>query len=336
MTKRAVRAHDGWVVCLGELLIDFVSMHHGSRLADATSFVRAAGGAPANVAVALARLGCPAAFIGKTGADEFGHFLRETLRGNGVDVSGIVSRAGAPTALAFVSLSKEGERDFLFYRNPCADALLRPTEVRKRSFNRGRIFHFGSISLIQEPSRSATLHAIEMAREKGLLISYDPNLRPPLWPSLATARRWILMGLRQADIVKMSEEEVRFLGGNGPIAHAVEQLRFPHQLFVVSLGAQGCYYRSPRHSGAVPAFRMRAVDTTGAGDAFVAGMLCGILAATHAKRKLDDLAPAELNSILRFANACGGLATQVRGAIPALPTRRDVERLLRTSGQSRY
>src|ERR1022692_1081181 len=167
-------------VCLGELLIDFVSLKAGVRLADAPEFRRAAGGAPANVAVGLARLGVETAFVSKVGADEFGKFLRTTLEREGVDTSGLITTKQAPTGLAFVSLAKDGERTFAFYRDPCADTLLAPEDLRERPWRGAQVFHYGSISLIAEPSRSATLAAIARAEERGMLISCDPNLRLPL------------------------------------------------------------------------------------------------------------------------------------------------------------
>ncbi len=285
------------VLCLGEILIDFVSLKSGVRLADAPGFRRAAGGAPANVAVGLARLGVSAAFVSKVGQDEFGRFLRKTLEREGVDTRGLLATRRAPTGLAFVSLARGGERSFAFYRNPCADALLEPRDLRAAPWAGARIFHFGSISLIAEPSRSATLAAIEQARRRGMLISCDPNLRLPLWPSAARARAGMREALRHADVVKISEEELEFLG------------RAPRApLVLVTRGPRGGSVLHPGGSFDYAAFAVRSVDTTGAGDAFVAGLLCGLLR----NWPLEETA--------RFASACGALATLKRGAIPALPT----------------
>lgn len=298
------------VVCLGEILIDFVSLKSGVRLADAPAFRRAAGGAPANVAVGLLRLGVTAAFVSKVGEDEFGHFLRRTLEGEGVDVSGVVTTLRAPTAPAFVSLARGGERSFAFYRNPCADALLHPRDLRAAPWAGARIFHYGSISLIAEPSRSATLEALERARRRGLLISCDPNLRLPLWPSAARARAGMREALRHAEVVKISEEELEFLGSM-PRA----------RLVVITRGPQGGRVLCEGRRFDFPAFPVRAVDTTGAGDAFVAGLLYGLL---------RDL---PIQETARFAAACGALATLKRGAIPALPTAKAVRRFLATEAQ---
>jgi sugar/nucleoside kinase (ribokinase family) len=287
------------VVCLGELLIDFVAVRPGV-------YQRAAGGAPANVAVGLARLGARSAFLSMVGDDAFGRFLRETLARDGVDIRGLISTREAPTGLAFISLDRRGERRFTFYRRPCADALLAPGDLRAAPWRGARIFHYGSISLIAEPSRSATLAAIARARRAGMRLSCDPNLRLALWPSPARARAGMREALRHADIVKVSEEEVAFLG-HTPRAPLVVITRGPRGGTVLD-GARRFDY---------PAFPVRAVDTTGAGDAFVAGLLYGLL------REM----PVE--EAVRWAAACGALATTKRGAIPALPSLEAVERLIR-------
>jgi fructokinase len=292
-------------VCLGELLIDFVALKAGVRLADAPEFRRAAGGAPANVAVGLARLGVETAFVSKVGADEFGRFLRQTLEREGIDTSGLITTKKAPTGLAFVSLAKDRERTFAFYRDPCADALLTPADLRERPWRGARVFHYGSISLIAEPSRSATLAAIERAKERGMLISCDPNLRLPLWPSASAARSGMKLALRHAQVVKISEEEVDFLG-SAPRARLVVVTRGPRGGTVIEAGQRSFDF---------PAFRVKTIDSTGAGDAFTAGLLYGML------RGLP------LKETIRVAAACGALVTLRRGAIPAMPGMAAVRRL---------
>ncbi|MBA3871503.1 MAG: hypothetical protein H0X30_20350, partial [Anaerolineae bacterium] len=183
------------VVCLGELLIDFVALEHGVGVGEASGFKKAPGGAPANVAVAVARLGHPSAFLGQVGDDPFGHYLAGVLAEDKVDVSGLRFSAEARTALAFVSLRADGERSFMFYRNPSADMLMRPEDVALDVLKGKQIFHFGSITLIKEPSRSATVKAAEAARDAGLIISYDPNLRLALWSDAEAARAGMLSGL---------------------------------------------------------------------------------------------------------------------------------------------
>ena len=314
------------VVSCGELLIDFVALRRGVRLVDAPAFRRAAGGAPANVAVGVVRLGRRAAFLGQVGDDDFGHHLAETLARAGVDVRGLRFSPDARTALAFVSLRADGERDFLFYRHPSADMLWRPEDVDRGVASATRIFHFGSISLIEEPARSATLVAMEIAREHGARLSYDPNLRLALWPSPEAARAGMLRGLEHAEIVKLSREELAFLTGSSDPAAARQLWHERLQLLVVTLGAAGCAYLTPQEDGEVPGFTVPVVDTTGAGDGFVAGLLVGLL------EQGLDWSKRAVEQALRLANAVGALVCTRRGAIPALPTRRQVQRLLTMSG----
>jgi fructokinase len=312
------------VIACGELLIDFVSTQSGVTLAEAPAFKKAAGGAPANVAVGVARLGYRAGFLGQVGEDDFGHFLADTLSGAGVDVGGLRFSAEARTALAFVSLRADGERSFMFYRHPSADMLWRPEHVDPQYAAHTRIFHYGSISLISEPSRSATLAALDEARCGGALISYDPNLRLPLWPSAEAARAGMLAGWQHADVAKVSEEELAFLTGEADLAAGARALWHDRlRLLVVTCGACGCHYFTPEGAGEIAGFPVQAVDTTGAGDGFVAGLLAGLLDCGLQWNR------AQLETALRFGNAVGALTTTERGAIPALPTRAAVEMFMR-------
>ncbi|HCK80521.1 MAG TPA: fructokinase [Candidatus Competibacteraceae bacterium] len=307
-------------ICLGELLIDFVPTITGTGLIDAPAFVKAPGGAPGNVAVGLARLGTTSAFMGKVGDDAFGHFLATTLAETGVDVGSLRFSSEARTALAFVSLRADGEREFMFYRHPSADMLFAPREVDVGAIKRAKLLHFGSISLIGEPSRGATLHAVDTARAAGCLISYDPNLRLPLWPDVDAAREGLLLGLKKAQIVKISDDETAFLTGFSDLEQACQALWHDGlKLVVATRGRAGCVYFTPRFTGAVDSFSVEAVDATGAGDGFVAGLLHGLLADPAA---FDN--EARLREWCRFANAVGALATTGRGAIPALPDREKV------------
>ena len=309
------------VICLGEALIDFVSLQSGVSLIEAESFRKAAGGAPANVSVGLARLGARALFIGKVGDDPFGRFIQKTLDDSGVDTSGMVFSPDTRTGLAFVSLTAEGERDFVFFRNPSADMTFRPEEVRADLFPQASVFHYGSITLIDEPARAATFHALDLARQAGALISYDPNLRLNLWPSAEAARRGMQEGMAHARIVKTSEEELEFLTGLSDQARAARTLLDGGaELVAVTAGARGCRYFTARAEGGLPGFVVPVVDTTGAGDGFVAGMLVGLLPAWRQGRHPGDLPAAELDPLFRYANAVGALATTTHGAIPALPT----------------
>ncbi len=311
-------------ICLGELLIDFVPTVTGTGLTDAPAFVKAPGGAPGNVAVGLARLGVSSAFMGKVGDDAFGHFLANTLAETGVDVSPLRFSTEARTALAFVSLRADGEREFMFYRHPSADMLFNPREVDVEAINRAKLLHFGSISLIGEPSRGATLYAVDTARAAGCLISYDPNLRLPLWPDANAARDGMLLGFKKAHVVKLSDDESEFLTGLGDLDTARKALWHDElKLLVVTRGRAGCVYFTPNFSGEVASFTVEAVDATGAGDGFVAGLLQGLLADPTV---LQD--ETRLRELCRFANAVGALATLERGAIPALPDRARVLRFL--------
>ena len=314
------------VLCLGEALIDMVPTHTGVGLVEAETFVKAAGGAPANVAVGLARLGVSSGFIGTVGDDAFGRFLAATLAREGVATGGLRITKEAPTALAVVSLGADGERDFLFYGHPAAHALLAPGDIDEATVREARMLHFGSISLIAEPVRAATLHAVDLAHRHGVRVSFDPNLRLSLWPSAEAAREGIALGLSKANIVKLAEDEVRFLKGDScDLIEAARALWHPAlELMAVTRGRRGCLWLDAAEEGEEPGFAVESVDTTGAGDAFTAGLLAGIVA----RRELDALGRAALASLVRFASAAGALATTKRGAIPALPDRAAVERLL--------
>ncbi len=313
------------IVCLGELLIDFVPTVNGVSLAEAPAFQKAPGGAPANVAVGAARLGRPAAFIGKVGDEEFGRLLARILADNGVDIRGLRFEPDARTALAFVTLRADGEREFMFYRHPSADMLLRPDEMDVPLIQSAAILHFGSISLIAEPCRSAHLYALEQAEQAGVLLSYDPNLRLPLWPSPQAAKEGIFSVWARAQVIKINTDELAFLtDGRGDMDRLWhDRLR----LLLITEGAGGCRYVTPHFAGLVPGIPVATVDTTGAGDAFVAAFLSQL---ADNPALLED--EAALRMALRFANAAGALTTTRRGAIPALPTRPAIDALLAAAG----
>lgn len=310
------------VVCFGEMLIDFVPTTSGLSLAQAPAFKKAPGGAPANVAVGIARLGGSSAFIGKVGEDEFGYMLANILKENNVNNEGMRFDPGARTALAFVTLTNEGEREFMFYRNPSADMLLEESELDLDLIKQAKIFHYGSISLITEPCKSAHIAAAKAAKEAGVILSYDPNLRLPLWPSADNARDEILSVWDTADIIKISEEEIEFLTkGEDPYDDSVVRKLFHPKLklLLVTEGPEGCRYYTKDFSGRVHGLKVEVVDTTGAGDAFVAGILSQL--ACDLSLLQDE---ERLREALMFANACGALTVKERGAIPALPTKEAV------------
>ncbi|XP_020216470.1 fructokinase-2 [Cajanus cajan] len=315
----------GLIVSFGEMLIDFVPTVSGVSLAEAPGFLKAPGGAPANVAIAVARLGGKAAFIGKLGDDEFGQMLAGILQENNVKADGIKFDEGARTALAFVTLRADGEREFMFYRNPSADMLLTPEDLNLELIRSAKVFHYGSISLIVEPCRSAHLKAMEVAKEAGCLLSYDPNLRLPLWPSAEEARQQILSIWDKADVIKVSDVELEFLTGSDRIDDASAlSLWHPNlKLLLVTLGEHGSRYYTKNFHGSVEAFHVNTVDTTGAGDSYVGALLSKIV---DDQSILED--EPRLREVLKFANACGAITTTKKGAIPALPTEADALNLI--------
>ena len=315
------------VLCFGDLLIDFVPTQSGVTFADLPAFKTAPGRAAANVAVGLARLGISSAFMGKVGDEPFGHLLADTLAREGVDVTPIRFDKRARTALAFVTLTEEGERDFLFYRHPSADMLFMPAEVDVEAIRAAKIFHFDSISLAAAQPRVTALFAADEAAKAGKLISYDVNLRLSLWDSEEEARIGIMEGLRRASVVKLSDDELAFVtGGTSPQDIRARLWHDGLKLVVLSLGERGCVAVTERGELAVPSVPVKAVDTTGAGDGFVAGLLSGI---ARNPAVLDD--ENALAGLCRFANAVGAITATERGAIPALPTAAQVEALLASS-----
>lgn len=314
------------VISFGELLIDFVPTISGVNLISAPAFKKAPGGAPANVAVGLARLGISTGFMGKVGDDAFGHFLVNVLSENNVDISAMRFSHEARTALAFVSLDVNGEREFMFYRHPSADMLYSPEEIDAEYILGAKLFHFGSITMITEPSRSATRRALEIARQGDLLVSYDPNLRINLWPDETSARSGMMSVWPEAHIIKVSEEEIQFLSGESDVVVGARSLWHQNlRLLVVTRGSEGCTFITPDLLGEVPGFSVDTVDTTGAGDGFVAGLIYGLLG--NQDHRYNE---RNLTSLCRFANAVGALTTIERGAIPALPTRQQVLEFLET------
>jgi fructokinase len=313
------------VVCLGELLIDFVPQTNGLALADSPGFLKAPGGAPGNVAVGLVRLGVPSGFLGMVGNDPFGHFLRDTLKNDNVDTTGLRLSDKAKTALAFVTLKADGDREFMFYRDPSADMLYASADVDEAAIRAAKILHYGSISLISEPSRSATLHAIEIAKAAGVRVSCDPNLREALWPNLDAAREGLRLAISKASLVKISDYEVEFLTGSTDLAAGARSLWHDGvEIMAVTKGPHGSILMTADTTVDVPGFPVQAVDTTGAGDGFTAGLLAGLLG----RASIATLDKDTLYALARRANAVGALTTQKRGAIPALPTGAEVDAFL--------
>ena len=315
------------LVCLGELLIDFFPTQTGVPLAAVPAFRPVPGGAPANVAVAAVRLGMQSAFLGKVGDDAFGHHLAAVLAGEGVEVRGMRYDPSARTTLNFLAQLDADHAEMLFYRNPGADMLLCPEELDAELLRSARAFHFGSLSLIDEPIHSAALAALRMARQAGALISFDANYRPTLWPSAERARDAILALVPQVDLLKVNEGELSLLtGSDDPEAGSLRLLEQGPALVVVTLGPEGSAFRAAAGYGRVPGFPVPAIDAVGCGDAFVAGLLTALLAGSSWR---EQLTPAHVGEVLRFANAVGALTATAQGVIPALPHAHELEVFLR-------
>ena len=313
------------ITALGELLIDFTyagESESGQRL-----FEQNPGGAPANVLAAAGRLGLSAAFIGKVGADMHGEFLRDTLVNAGIDTRGLVMDPAAFTTLAFVALGANGERSFSFARKPGADTLLRTDELPLELIRESRVFHVGSLSLCAEPARSATVAALEEAEKAGCIISYDPNYRAALWDDKETAKAHMCSLLPYADMVKISDEETELLTGfTAPEEAAAAILEYGAGLAAVTLGAGGVYIAVRDGRCRIAGYRVAAVDTTGAGDAFWGALIYAML---RMGKKPDELTADDAVRLARFANAAAALCVSKRGAIPAMPTLAEVEKFIK-------
>ncbi len=309
------------VLCMGELLAEFVSTRENITLADTPGFIKAPGGAPANVAVALQRLGLNSGFIGKVGDDPFGLFLRNCLDADGVDTRCLFIDPRARTTMVFVAVWDDGHKDLCFYRNPGADMLLSPDLIDPNLFDGVRCFHYGSIGFIDEPSASAQYKALEQARKGGLMISYDPNYRPTLWPSVERAQQVIQEGFRYCHLAKISEEEWLTATGQEDFHKGAEAvLAQGVELLIISRGEKGAIATNGDFWIEQPSFPIDVVETTGAGDGFMAAMITRLLPERERLGSLTKINPQLIHSALRFANAVGALTCTRKGAIPALPT----------------
>lgn len=312
-------------VALGELLIDFTE--NGKSGQGNSLFEANPGGAPCNVLAMLKKLGKSCAFVGKVGNDVFGHMLREVIVQAGIDADSLVMSEDIRTTLAFVKTAENGDRDFSFYRNPGADMMLREDEVPKELIENCRIFHFGTLSMTDEPVRQATMRALDYAQLGGVLISFDPNLRPPLWNSLEEAKRQIAIGLEHCDILKISDNELQFMTGENDFdkGAAILQEKYKNiQLINVTAGGDGSYSYYGGLRVFAPAFRLGGtIETTGAGDTFCACVINYVL-----EHDLADLDENDLSQMLRFANAAAYLVTTKKGAIRSMPNRDQIEEIL--------
>ncbi|MDQ0900640.1 carbohydrate kinase [Paenibacillus sp. V4I7] len=312
------------IVALGEVLIDFTPA--GNSELGYALFERNPGGAPANVLAALAKWGKRTGFISKVGSDIHGQYLVDTLGLCGINTQGVVMSKEANTTLAFVQLDASGDRSFSFYRKPGADTLLTENEVLLDMIAQSKLFHFGSLSMTNEPSASATRKALLFAKENGCTISFDPNLRVPLWDDLEHAKRMMEYGLAHADIVKISEEELIFLTGAADLEAGSRMLyeAFGPSVILITLAEKGAFYRFGQVTGSVSGYAVDAIDATGAGDAFFGGFLNSWMDSNQA---IHTMSETEIRSIISFANAAGALATTRRGAIPAMPSLEEIRKV---------
>lgn len=314
------------VVALGELLIDFAS--HGQSEQGNNLFEACPGGAPCNVLALLNKLGKKTAFIGKVGDDQFGMLLKDTIQSIGIHADYLKLDKEVHTTLAFVHTFPDGDREFSFYRNPGADMMLTEADVDTEAIQNTDIFHFGTISMTHEEVRKATKKAVETAKENGVLISFDPNLRPPLWSSLELAKEQMEYGFSMCDILKISDNEIEFVSQMKDYDAGIRYLQEKYQipLILLTMGKDGsrAYYKDLRVEKA--GFPQKAVDTTGAGDTFCGSALNYIL-----EHDFTQLTEEQLGELLTFANAAASLITTKKGAIRSMPEKEDVLTLIRES-----
>lgn len=316
------------IFTIGEALIDFIPEQKGALLKDVASFQKAPGGAPANVAATVAILGGQSYFIGKLGQDAFGDFLVEVLQNIGVGIDYIQRTDKANTALAFVSLREDGERDFSFYRSPSADMLLEEGEINENWFKAGDILHFCSVSLVDAPVRKAHIAAIKAVKAAGGTISFDPNIRLPLWKDHNEYRKVIRDFLKFADILKISEDEIEFITGMKDEKKAIKWLlSLKIKILLITRGQNGvsAYYNGDEMK--VLGYRVSVEDTTGAGDAFIGSFLYKLLINNI---DIKHVSNEDLKEILKFSNAVAALTTTKKGAISAIPSREVVEKFMST------
>jgi fructokinase len=309
------------VLAIGELLIDFTPA--GVLTNGRPTFEQNPGGAPANIVATLGKWGRATSMIARVGDDFFGEDLISTLKEHHVDCSLIARDVKIPTTLAFVNLDKDGNRSFRFYRKPGADLMLCKEDIKETDIKRCKVFHFGSVSLTGGTSREATWHAVELAIENSKIISFDPNIRELLWEDHDEMKDQIKRGLSVAHLVKMSEEELHFVTSEKDLEKAAKLIAETYSipLLIVTLGARGSYYMFNGKAGFIPGYRVRALDTTGAGDIFWASVLHQLLEKTI----LLELKEPDMRKLIQTANAVGALTTLKKGAIPSIPTVDEIE-----------
>lgn len=313
------------ITTVGEILIDLTQT--GISDNGIPIYTANPGGAPANVAVAASKLGAKTAFIGKVGNDSFGRFLCDTLKKYNVSTDGVITDKSANTTLAVVSVNENGERSFAFYRKNSADTLLSEKEIPDLQMKNTHILHFGSVSLTAEPSRTATISAVKRAKSFGAVISYDPNYRESLWSSLDEAVEQMKKPLDIVDILKVSDEELPLISGKTDVEDGAKYLcdKYNIKLVLVTLGAKGAYYRFKDCAGIVDGVSVTVADTNGAGDTFFGAFLSRM--AHMGKYNPSDLTEDEIKDMLAFSNNAAAITTSRSGAIPAMPTIGEIDRL---------
>lgn len=316
------------LISIGEALIDFIPKQKGILLKDVSDFTRVAGGAPANVAATVSKLGGESLVLTKLGNDSFGDFIIDELQRANVNTMYIKRTSDANTALAFVSLSKEGQRDFSFYRNPSADMLLNQNEISKQLFKTGDVLHFCSVDLIESPMKYAHEKAIEYALSNDVIISFDPNLRFPLWKDLDIYKKTILEYIPYAHLLKISNDELEFITGEKDITKGINSLYVGNvKIIILTCGADGVYLFKKNQSRIfVPSFRSEVKDTTGAGDSFIGGIIFQILKNGVCVDSIDKLINEDY---LQFSHAISSIVVSRYGAIPALPNYDEVKAYLK-------
>ncbi|VUX06560.1 5-dehydro-2-deoxygluconokinase [[Ruminococcus] torques] len=311
------------VIALGELLIDFTM--NGQSEQGNNMFEACPGGAPCNVLALLNKMGKKTAFIGKVGKDQFGALLRDTITEAGIDASNLMVDENVNTTLAFVHTFPDGDREFSFYRNPGADMMLTADEVNPEVVKDTKVFHFGTLSMTHEGVREATKKAVETAKANGCLVSFDPNLRPPLWSSLDLAKEQMEYGFGKCDILKISDNEIQFVSGKEDYDEGIAYLQKTYNipLILLTMGKDGsrAYYKGMRVER--PGFSVKAIETTGAGDTF-----CGSSLNYLVDHDFENLTEEQLGEMLTFANAAAALVTTKKGAIKAMPVKEEVLELI--------
>lgn len=311
------------VIAMGELLIDFTMS--GESEQGNGMFEACPGGAPCNVLALLNKMGKKTAFLGKVGKDQFGVLLRKTLDDVGIDTSNLLIDEQVNTTLAFVHTFPDGDREFSFYRNPGADMMLTAEEVNPEFLAQSRLFHFGTLSMTHDGVREATKKALQTAKDNGLMISFDPNLRPPLWSSLELAKEQMEYGFRFCDILKISDNEIQFVSGKEDYDEGIRYLQEKYQipLILLTMGKDGsrAYYKGMRVER--DGFQCKTIETTGAGDTFCGSSLNYIL-----EHDFENLTEEQLGEMLTFANAAAAIVTTRKGAIRAMPEKEEVEKLI--------